>query len=826
MFGPILEPGGGSGTGGVEPITVNDGPAVTSGLLSLNIPREPNMPYTGIVPPQPMPLAVVADTSTFKPYPLNAAARCTGLCTGPDGNLWFADSGTDGVWRIPLSGTPTFFAIPGALLLGICTGPDGNLWAADNGTNRVWKITTAGVATAVPVGVGAAPSGACTGPDGNLWFGDTNLPAVWKVTPGGTVTHYVIPDPTALCITITAGPDGNLYFSDENNGANFYKVTTSGTFTVVYVGTSVQGACTGPDSNIWLVDGANVVRITPSGTATLFPTATPITSVVAGPDGNLWFSAGGSADILRVTPLGVMTAVVTPEVVTGVACIGPDGSLFLAASVAVSASLFGLLAMPFIVELGEMATTQVPYGPQVTVNDGPLISQGVAPVNAQRNPIVPMNGIVPPQPELFGFSFDGTIQQIFPIPAASNLLTGICFGPDHNLYLNDATNHCVFQLTPQGAVTQINLAVNSHNYAICGGPDGNVWTVDGARGSVWKITLPGLATTEIPLGGGGTEPIGVCTGPDGNIWVADDTGQSVWRVTPGGSVTQFTGLGGGASVNPHAIVAGPDGNLWFADLSGVSGGVWKITPQGAPTQVLNVGGSLGNLCVGPDNNIWATDGTTHVYRVTPQGVSTTFTLTSVQHLQFIVSGGGGDLWIIDIGAGVGHPAQLVKLTPIGQQTNFPLGFGTSSGGWICVGPDGAFWITMNTFVDGSHYGVIVQPFNAQFGQFQGRRKMRVSNVNAPGATPSMNTDTFDVFTFTGLAAAITSMTTNLTGTPEGEDLMRVSFTDNGVARAITWGASFESSTTTLPATTVAGARLDVGFVWNTATSKWRCLAAS
>lgn len=103
---------------------------------------------------------------------------------------------------------------------------------------------------------------------------------------------------------------------------------------------------------------------------------------------------------------------------------------------------------------------------------------------------------------------------------------------------------------------------------------------------------------------------------------------------------------------------------------------------------------------------------------------------------------------------------------------------------------------------------------------------RVTTTNAPGATPTMNTDSNDMYIFTGLAAAITSMTTNLSGTPTDGQTLWVAFTDNGTARAITWGATFESSTTALPTTTVISTRLDVGFVWNATTSKWRCIAKS
>lgn len=93
------------------------------------------------------------------------------------------------------------------------------------------------------------------------------------------------------------------------------------------------------------------------------------------------------------------------------------------------------------------------------------------------------------------------------------------------------------------------------------------------------------------------------------------------------------------------------------------------------------------------------------------------------------------------------------------------------------------------------------------------------------ATPTINTDSTDVAYITGLAQAITSMTTNLSGTPVNGDSLIISITDDGTARAITWGTKFESSgLVTLPTTTVLSTRLDVGFLYNIATSKWRCVA--
>lgn len=108
------------------------------------------------------------------------------------------------------------------------------------------------------------------------------------------------------------------------------------------------------------------------------------------------------------------------------------------------------------------------------------------------------------------------------------------------------------------------------------------------------------------------------------------------------------------------------------------------------------------------------------------------------------------------------------------------------------------------------------------------RTVKVTSTSGPGATPTIATipNATNIVHFTALATAITSMTTNLSGTPIEGDMLKIDFTDNGTARAITWGASFEASTVALPTTTVVSTRLDVGFVWNTVTSKWRCIAVA
>lgn len=100
---------------------------------------------------------------------------------------------------------------------------------------------------------------------------------------------------------------------------------------------------------------------------------------------------------------------------------------------------------------------------------------------------------------------------------------------------------------------------------------------------------------------------------------------------------------------------------------------------------------------------------------------------------------------------------------------------------------------------------------------------RITTITS-NATPTVNTDNCDCVTITALAAAITSMTTNLTGTPVNFDQLEYRIKDDSTARAITWGASFASGPATLPTTTILSKALHVYFEWDSVQAKWLCMS--
>lgn len=156
----------------------------------------------------------------------------------------------------------------------------------------------------------------------------------------------------------------------------------------------------------------------------------------------------------------------------------------------------------------------------------------------------------------------------------------------------------------------------------------------------------------------------------------------------------------------------------------------------------------------------------------------------------------GTLPVVNGGVGVATlPANNVL---IGNGTSAVTGVPASTAGYILGTSDGTTWTA--------------QPLT------------RI-NSTASSATPAINTDTTDQFNITALAAAITSMTSSLTGTPRDGQHLMIRIKDNGTARAITWGTSFVSSgVATLLATTVISKTHLIGLIYDSAAAKWVCVA--
>jgi virginiamycin B lyase len=273
----------------------------------------------------------------------------------------------------------------------------------------------------------------------------------------------------------------------------------------------------------------------------------------------------------------------------------------------------------------------------------------------------------------------------------------ITAGPDDNFWMWFSGTSVVGRMTPTGTLTIFPAGIffPGATPAHCvDGRDGGVWFSDG--GPIGRIsTATGEATVfPLPSGSGATD---MTLGPDGSLWFSDFEKNRIGRMTLAGAVTEYplpTTFRG-----PHSITVGPDGAIWFtSDTAQV--GRMEITGGGfryfdLPESPGSIYAQFSAITTGSDGNLWLgvqlNQGGGNVVRVTPDGQVTEFPLPGpADWVLDIVAGPDGALWFTEEIAN-----KIGRITTSGVLTEFPLPcarFFCEPAG-ITVGRDGAIWFT-------------------------------------------------------------------------------------------------------------------------------------
>lgn len=269
-------------------------------------------------------------------------------------------------------------------------------------------------------------------------------------------------------------------------------------------------------------------------------------------------------------------------------------------------------------------------------------------------------------------SIDGTGGGIgFPL---FNQPTGLVVNKAGNLFVLDAGNQLIREVTPAGAVTTLAGKVGQNGSADATGigasfnspqgpavdSAGNLYLADFNSATIRKMTPAGVVTTvagtaTLTGSADGTgaaarflKPSGVAVDGAGNIFVADSGNHTIRKITSAGVVTTLAGTAGAAgSVDgtgtearfnyPRSVVVDGAGNLYVADTYNNS--IRKITGAGVVTTLAGAAGTYGSadgsgaaarfsfpngLSLDGAGNIYVADELNHTIRkVTPAGAVTT-----------------------------------------------------------------------------------------------------------------------------------------------------------------------------------------------------------
>ena len=296
---------------------------------------------------------------TITEYATGSSFGFSSIAPGPDGNMWFAGTGTT-MGTITGSGTVNF--LPATQNTGeMVTGDDGGMWFSQqfrDGSTDIARMTASGAVTTYTGGtIGAngslATGGFARGSDAAVWFGERTQTgsdlAIGRITYSGAITEYAVTLPSGDLgspVAMATGPDNAIWFTVQPRSPSVTsyvgRISTTSTHTItVYALSStsslLQKIAKGPDGALWFTDsGTNSIgKITTAGVITEYtvPTASAAPYGIApGGDGNLWFTEFNTGNVGSITTGGTVTEYTGTASTNGPVEMAqaPDGTVWFA----------------------------------------------------------------------------------------------------------------------------------------------------------------------------------------------------------------------------------------------------------------------------------------------------------------------------------------------------------------------------------------------------------------------------------------------------------------------------------------------------------------
>ncbi|MGD1084229.1 MAG: hypothetical protein ABSA47_05675, partial [Verrucomicrobiota bacterium] len=565
-------PGAGSSTFSFTPAQLNNlGPySVAVGVTVAN-GVAPSAAASANLTVQP----AYAINTVVSGYPVDAPV---GMAIDSGGNVFFADSGRQVIWKYSPGASDSLTAFAGLFdaagsgdgvgQAALFSGPEGlvmdassNLYVADTYNHTIRMVTPASVVTTI------------AGVAGSAGFHD------------GAGSTALLNEPAGMAIDSHT----NLYIADYNNGAvrkltngpSGWQMTTLATGFYQPNGVAVDAS-----GNVYVADsGHHVIQmITPAG----------VVSVVAGVIGQsgdvdgLWsdarfnypeaVSVDGAGHVLVADTRNEALRILTPgqagTVMTVAGSVynyqdGTGSNAWFRSPVALAFDSSGNL---FIADYSNGAIRE---------HRVPVASSGVAPALTA----LPQNetAVATYGPVNFGVTATGSPTLGYQWSTNGTTVTG--------------ASASTFSFTPP----QLN---NLGPYSVAVGVTVANGVAPSAAASATLTVQPAYAINTVVSGYPVDQPVGMAIDSGGNVFFADSAREVIWKYSPGssGALTAFAGLfnaaGSSDGVGQAALFNGPNGlvmdtgsNLYVADTYNHT--IRMVTPGAVVTTIAGVAGSAG-----------------------------------------------------------------------------------------------------------------------------------------------------------------------------------------------------------------------------------------